>query len=85
MIYTIRVSKRKGKKYDAILENGKIVSFGHIKHDGTPFMQYRDSTHLKAFKDYDHHDKKRQEQYFEHHKNKISYSPVWFAANYLWS
>ncbi|ETI53735.1 hypothetical protein F443_03360 [Phytophthora nicotianae P1569] len=46
--YKFRVSKRKGKKYDALLSDGRIVSFGAIKSNGEPYQQYQDRTSLKA-------------------------------------
>ncbi|ETN14285.1 hypothetical protein PPTG_07914 [Phytophthora nicotianae INRA-310] len=48
--YKFRVSKRKGKKYDALLSDGRIVSFGAIKSNGEPYQQYQDRTSLKAFR-----------------------------------
>ncbi|KAF4037691.1 hypothetical protein GN244_ATG10429 [Phytophthora infestans] len=65
--YKLRVSKRKGKKYDALLSDGRVVSFGAIKSNGEPYQQYQDRTNLKAYRDYDHKDTKRRERYYKRH------------------
>ncbi|GMF66397.1 unnamed protein product [Phytophthora lilii] len=52
--FTFRISKRKDKKYDAVFDDGRVVSFGGIKRNGEPYQQYRDSTPLRAFSKYDH-------------------------------
>ncbi|GMF32354.1 unnamed protein product [Phytophthora lilii] len=54
MPFPFRISKRKGKKYDAVFDDGRVVSFGGTKRNGEPYQQYRDITPLRAFSEYDH-------------------------------
>lgn len=85
--FTFRVSKRKGKKYDALLSDGSIVSFGAIKRDGTPYDQFKDQTGLKMYSSYDHNDPKRRERYYKRHGDPSLMKPYtagWFSAHYLW-
>ena len=87
-------SNRKGKKYNAVLQNRKTarevrVPFGAIKKDGTPHVQYKDSTGFGLYSAYDHGDKKRRDRYrARHHKEQASfrlyYSPGYFAWRFLW-
>ncbi|ETM47983.1 hypothetical protein L914_07430 [Phytophthora nicotianae] len=85
--YKFRVSKRKGKKYDALLSDGRVVSFGAIKSNGEPYQQYQDRTNLKAYRDYDHKDTKRRERYYKRHgpiDDQHPYTPDCFR-NQLYS
>lgn len=85
--YTFRVSNKRFKKYDAILSNGRIVSFGGIKESGEPYDQYKDLTPLKAYRKFDHNDKKRKQLYYKRHgpiDNKNKYTADWFSKKYLW-
>jgi hypothetical protein len=83
--YKFRVSNRKDKKYDALLDDGRIVSFGAIKRDGEPYDQFKDSTPLRVYHDFDHNDPKRRERYYKRHKiNYPMYSADWFSKKYLW-
>jgi len=87
-------SDRKGKKYNAILENRETkrqvkVPFGAIKPNGTPYPQYKDSTGIGAFSKYDTMDKNRRRLYRQRHsKEKPSfrefYSPGFFSWFRLW-
>ena len=73
-------SKVKGKKYTAILPDGRKVNFGDIKYE-----HFRDDTPLKLYSNLDHHDKKRRELYYVRHpKDYPKYSPDWFSKHYLW-
>jgi len=56
--FKFRISQRKGKKYDALFADGRVVSFGGLRGDGKPYGQYKDRTSLKAYSAYDHKDKK---------------------------
>jgi len=56
--FKFRVSRRNGKKNDAVFADGRVVSFGGIKRNGEPYAQYKDRTSLKAYSAYDHKDKK---------------------------
>lgn len=81
MNFTFRKSKKKNKKYDAILSNGKIVSFGDSRYE-----QYRDSTGLQLYTHKVHLDNARRlafrKRFAKAAKNK--YSPAWFSYYYLW-
>ena len=73
-------SKVKGKKYTAILPDGKKVSFGALG-----YQQYEDKTPLKLYSKLDHHDKERRDRYYQRHpKDYPKYSPDWFSKHYLW-
>ena len=89
----LRFEKSKSiiKKYDAILENKKTgqikrVPFGHRRYE-----QYRDSTPLKLYKNLDHNDKTRLENFqkrFESLKKSQKwgkhYTPLFFSWTFLW-
>lgn len=85
--FKFRISHSKYKKYDALLDDGRIVSFGAIKRNNTPYQQYKDRTGLKAYSAYDHNDKERRIRYYKRHGDPKSfepYTPAWFSAKYLW-
>lgn len=85
MSFKLRISHNKKKKYDAVFDDGHIVSFGAIRPDGTPYEQYKDSTPLKKFSKYDHYDLKRRELYYKRHKiNYPKFSADWFSKTFLW-
>ena len=81
------------KKYTAVLDNGKRVSFGDRRYE-----QYRDSVPKRLggglYSHLDHNDAKRRENYRRRHAGvqKSSgrraideqYSPAWFSYHYLW-
>lgn len=84
--YTFRKSKKKNKKYDAILydtitKKKKIVPFGDNRYE-----QYKDSTGLNLYSNLDHNDPNRRKLYrIRHYKTHlIKYSPSWFSWNFLW-
>jgi hypothetical protein len=79
------------KKYRAILQNKKTgrlvkIDFGGVKKDGTPYTQYKDTTGLGLYSDYDHLDKKRRARYRKRHKvNSIKpFSANYFSWFFLW-
>jgi len=85
-------SKRKHKKYDAMLKNKKTkkivrVPFGGKHSNGVPYQQYRDSTGLGLYSHLDHGDSHRRANYRKRHKNDNldSYSPGYFAMRFLWT
>lgn len=85
--FKFRVSRRKGKKYDALFADGRVVSFGGIKRNGEPYAQYKDRTSLKAYSAYDHKDKKRRKAYYSRHgplDEENPYTADWFSKKYLW-
>ena len=58
-------SRRKGKKYKAIVSNGekqRVIHFG-----ASSYGQFRDSTSLRAFAKQDHGDRERRARYFLRH------------------
>jgi hypothetical protein len=73
-------SKVKGKKYTAILPDGKRVNFGALGYE-----HYEDKTPLKLYSHLDHNDKQRRDLYYKrHNKDYPKYSPDWFSKKYLW-
>lgn len=81
-----RKSKRKNKKYDAILydtenKRTKIISFGDSR-----YQHYKDTTGLGEYSNLDHNDEERRRLYRSRHykTHKKKYSPSWFSWNYLW-
>ena len=76
----IEVSRRKDKKYDAILPDGRRVPFGDKRYE-----QWKDTTPLKAFSHLDHGDPKRRASYFARHgRDAEKHSAKYFASKYLW-
>ena len=74
------VSRRKGKKYDTILPDGRRVPFGSSVHS-----QWKDTTPLKAYKHLDHGDSKRRANYFARHgRDAEKHSAKYFSHKYLW-
>ncbi|GMF65751.1 unnamed protein product [Phytophthora lilii] len=67
MPFTFRISKRKDNKYDAVLDDGRVESFGGIKRNGEPYQQYRDSAPLRAFSKYDHGNIERNQRFYKRH------------------
>ncbi len=87
MHFTFRRSHRKDKKYDALFDNGSIVSFGGIKRNGEPYSQFKDQTDLKLYSDFDHLDPNRRARYYKRHgslENSKPYTADWFSKRYLW-
>lgn len=85
--FKFQVSQRKGKKYDAVFADGRVVSFGGLRGDGKPYAQYKDRTSLKAYTAYDHLDKKRRSAYYARHgliNNDKPYTADWFSKTFLW-
>jgi len=84
-------SPRKTKKYRAVLQNKKTlkivyVDFGAIRPNGEPYEQYKDTTGLNIYGDYNHGDKARRKRYRKRHGvNSIKpYSPNYFSWKFLW-
>ena len=74
------VSRRKDKKYDALLPDGRRVPFGDKRHE-----QWKDTTPLKAYQHLDHGDPKRRANYFARHgRDAEKHSAKYFAHKYLW-
>ena len=73
-------SKVNGKKYTAVLPDGRRVNFGALG-----YQQYMDRTPLKLYASLDHRDPERRARYYQRHaKNYPKYSPDWFSKKYLW-
>jgi hypothetical protein len=84
VLYGFEVSKRKNKKYDAIMLNKYDQSIKKIPFGDTRFQQYHDR--LGHYKALDHKDKVRRLNYKRRHAKDImnKYSSGWFAFYYLW-
>ena len=73
-------SKVKGKKYTAILPDGKRVNFGALGYE-----HYEDKTPLKLYSHLDHNDKQRRDLYYKrHNKDYPKYSPDWFSKKSIY-
>ena len=79
-------SKRKNKKYDAILFNADTGRYKRIPFGDSRYQQYKDSTGLGKYSHLDHNDNSRRKSYRERHKHTYSktLSPSYFAYYYLW-
>jgi hypothetical protein len=80
-------SKRKNKKYDAILINKITKHEIRVPFGDSRYQQYKDNTGLKIYSNVDHGSKTRQELYIKRHKNDIKpnhYSAGYFSMFYLW-
>jgi hypothetical protein len=81
-----RKSKRKNKKYDAILRNIK----GRIKYlpfGDSRFQHYHDLTGLDAYPHLSHNDSERRRRYRRRHRVYLRsgyYSPGYFSWTFLW-
>jgi len=73
-------SNANGKKYAAILPDGKRVNFGALGYE-----HYKDRTPLKLYSHLDHNDSERRKRYYErHNKDYPKYSADYFSKKYLW-
>lgn len=87
-------STRKDKKYMTRTPKGKLIHFGGIKADGTPYEQFRDTTGLGLYSRYDHNDITRRRLYRKRHREilttegkpayKDKESSSYYSWNYLW-
>ena len=79
--FTIRRSKKTNKKYDAVFDDGHVVSFGDRR-----YQHYEDRTKLRAFSHLDHLDPARRAAFDARHRKNIGrkYSAGWFSKQYLW-
>lgn len=83
----ITPSKRKFKKYDAVLKEkmsrrAVTVSFGDMR-----YQHFKDQTTDKTFKHLNHLDPVRRWRYKKRHEGHIKkgyYSPGYFSMKYLW-
>ena len=80
-----RKSTRKGKKYDAILQNNKTNNLTHVPFGTIGYENFRDLTGLNLYKT--HNDPVRRKSYRARHKKDIKtgfYSPGWFSYYITW-
>lgn len=80
-----RKSKRKNKKYDAILKNRKTDRLTHVPFGDKRYKNFHDLTGLNLYST--HGDPKRRANYRARHKNYLKtgyYSPSWFSFYLLW-
>ena len=82
-------STRKGKKYDAKLQNKKTGKTVRVPFGAIGFKTFSDKTKLNLYET--HNDKVRLKSYRARFRrltqnkdyNKY-YSPIWFSNEYLW-
>jgi hypothetical protein len=79
-IISFRKSTKPHKKYDAIMSDGSIVSFGDNRH-----FYFFDK--MGMYPELNHLDKERKDNYkLRHHKDiNKRFSPGWMSYNFLWS
>ena len=80
-------SKKKGSKYDAIIEDKITKRQQRVPFGDVSYQQYLDSTGLKLYSRLDHKDPRRRELYLARHQKTMTkkYSPSWYFAVFLWS
>lgn len=82
-------SRRKHKKYNAVLRNVNTGRYVRVPFGDTRYAQYRDSTGLGLWSHVDHGDNIRRSSYWNRHRREMkdgieNYTAGWFALNYLW-
>jgi hypothetical protein len=79
-------SRRKYKKYSAIMKNKRTGRFNRVDFGDKRYEQFRDSTGLGIYSHLNHNDPKRRSNYRSRHFKTAQrkYSPSWFSYNYLW-
>ena len=96
-IVKIEKATAKNKKYSAIVKNKSTGKTRKINFGDSRYMQFFDSTSLKAFSSKNHGDKKRRDNYFSRHSGTTSkqeaikkerasgkYSPKLLSHMFLW-
>jgi len=71
-IVKIEKATAKNKKYSAIVKNKSTGKTRKINFGDSRYMQFFDSTSLKAFSSKNHGDKKRRDNYFSRHSGTTS-------------
>ena len=80
-------SKRKGKKYSAILRKKATGRDVKVPFGALGYQHFKDSTPLKLYTKLNHGDKDRRRKYKQRHSGFIRkgyYSPGYFSMKYLW-
>ena len=82
-------SRRKNKKYDAILMNRDTGKNVRVPFGDSRYEQFRDNTGLGLFSHMDHGDNIRKRNYWDRHRREINdgidnYTAGSFALKYLW-
>jgi len=80
-------SRRKHKKYDAVLLNRKTDMHVRVPYGDVRFSQYKDTSGLGLYSHLDHNDRERRSRYHKRHDAFIRigyYSPGYFSSKYLW-
>ena len=75
------------KKYNAVLVNRKTGNEVRVPFGASGYEQYKDTTGLNLYYNYNHYDKERRRLYKERHKKDIKknyYSPGYFSWFFLW-
>lgn len=82
-----RKSTRKGKMYDAILENKETKRLKHIAFGDNQMENYHDKTGLNLYPSLIHGNTKRRDNYRKRARGKVKngfYSPSYFSYFFLW-
>ena len=81
----ITPSKRKYKKYQALLRNVRTGRTKTVHFGDSRYQQYKDSTGIGKYSHKDHLDLARRRRYYQRHGRKApKWSPKWFSHKYLW-
>lgn len=81
-----RQSRRRNKKYDAILIDDETKKIKYVPFGDKRYEQYRDAVPLKLYSHLDHNDENRRWKYRQRHKHTYhkKFSPSWFSWYFLW-
>tara|TARA_R110000782_G_scaffold175932_1_gene267049 strand:- start:1448 stop:1738 length:291 start_codon:yes stop_codon:yes gene_type:complete len=80
-------SNRKGKMYDAIIQNILTKKSINVPFGSVSYQNYQDKTGLNLYPELIHGDKKRKILYKARHKHNVRsgyFSPGYFSYKYLW-
>jgi hypothetical protein len=80
-------SRRKNKKYDAIIVNRQTKKTIRVPFGDVFFEQYKDNTGSGLYSHKDHLDEQRRMKYITRHRRWVLddfYSPSYFSMKYLW-
>lgn len=98
-VVSITKSTRKGKKYQARVQNRDTKKSRTLHFGGLGYQQYKDRTNIGAYSHLDHGDRKRMVRYYQRHsgvktreegirkereKSGGLYTPKLLSHIYLW-
>lgn len=87
-LLTFEKSRRKNKKYDAILKNKITHKLVRVPFGDSRYGQYMDTTGLDLYSHLDNNDPSRLASYWNRHRKDVDldhYTAGNFSLKYLWS